>query len=165
MYTVNTETLILDLLTLSITPESVEFESRVFPPVSRSPVQKLHCSRSVPGGCGQEDGASPLPQFPVQGCCFSPPGGQVPAYLTCPSPGLQRLCSQWVQSVRLRLPSPPWLLVWRLCSSHVWQAENAVSPVLASVPTLEQGMSLRSGPLYLPATPEQWHRSSVQREM
>ena len=62
-------------------------------------------------------------------------------------------------------PSPPWLLGWRLFSSHVWQAGNAVSPVLDSVPTLEQGWSLRSGPSYLPATLEQWHRSSVQREM
>ena len=129
MYAANTETLILDLLTLSITPESVEFESQVFPPVSRSPVQKRHCSHSVLGGYGQEDGASPLPQSPVSspglwslplggqvpvyltcprpGLWFLPLGGQVPVYLTCPRSGLQKLCSQWVQSVRLRLPPLP----------------------------------------------------------
>lgn len=141
MYTANVDTLILeDLLTLSITPESVEFESQC---VCSLPCFQIPWYRSYSVGVAKKMGLLPRHR-------------QMSAYLSLPSPVLFSQ-SGWNS---FPLPGPRVEALFQLCTLG---AENAVSLVLASTCSRIGDASKKWA--FIPACiSQQWNKSSFQKD-
>lgn len=127
MYTANVDTLILeDLLTLSITPESVEFESQ--------------CVLS----CFQIPGTEATLQVWPRRRGFFPDTGRCQHISASPV--------QFCTVSQAETPFPFLVLGWRLYSSWAHQEQRLLHPWFLPAPALEQGMPRRSGPSYPPAS-------------